>query len=134
MKTLLNFVPALALAATVSLAHAQTTPPAVAQEEGRMPMKNKRMEPRGMEGGVMMHGGKMMQMKDGKMMPMTTDMTMSNGTKVMANGQVMMADGKTMMLKDGQAVSMGGQVMTMPPMHGGKMKGKMAGGNMNGSM
>lgn len=130
MKALLNLVPALALAATVSLAHAQTTPPAVAQEEGRMPMKNKRMEPRGMESGVLMHGGQLMQLQDGKMMPMTSEMTMSNGTKVTTTGQVTMADGKTMMLKDGQGVSMGGQLTH----HGGKMKGKMAGSKMAGSM
>ena len=125
MNSLLKLLPALALAATVSLAHAQTP---VANEEGHMPMKGKKMESRGMESGVMMHEGKMMQMQDGKMMPMTADMTMSNGTKVMANGQVMMAGGKTMMLKNGQGVSMGGQVMH------GKMKGKMAGGQMNSSM
>jgi hypothetical protein len=108
----------LALAATASLAQAQTAP-AVAREEGRMPAKNKRMEPRGRESGVLMQGGQMMQMQDGNMVPMTSEMTMSNGTKVAANGQVTMADGKTMMLQDGESVSMGGQVMH----HGGK-KGK----------
>lgn len=124
MKSFLHLLPVLALAAATSLAHAQTSP-AVAQEEGHMPKKGKKMEPRGMESGVMMHGGQMMQMQDGKMAPMTSEMTMSNGTKVATNGQVTMSGGKTMMLKDGEGVSMGGQVM-----HHGNKKGKMMSSSM----
>lgn len=67
-----------------------------------------------MDNCVMMHGGKMMCMKDGKTMAMTSTMTMKNGTKVMADGTVKMKDGKTMMLKDGQSVMMSGMVDKMP--------------------
>lgn len=76
-------------------------------------------KPMKMESCVMMHGGKMVCMKDGKSIPMTTTMTMKNGTKVMADGMVKMKDGKSMMLTDGQSVMMSGKVDKMP------MKGHM---------
>ncbi|NML67351.1 hypothetical protein HHL22_19285 [Hymenobacter sp. RP-2-7] len=129
MKSFPSILASLALVASASLAHAQAAP-AVAKEEGHMPTKHKRMESRGRESGVMMHGGQMMQMQDGKMMPMAQEMTMSNGTKVATNGQVTMAGGKTMMLQDGEGVSMGGQVMH----HGGKKGKMMGGGKMSSSM
>lgn len=67
-----------------------------------------------MDNCVMMHGGKMVCMKDGKTMPMKTTMTMNDGTKVMPDGMVKMKDGKSMMLKDGQSVMMSGKVDKMP--------------------
>ncbi len=121
MNPFLKFAPALALACTLTLAHAQTP---VAREEGHMPMKDKRMHSRGMEDCAMMTDGKMMRMQDGKKMPLTEPMTMNNGTKVMADGNVTMADGKSMMLHDGQCVMMDGKVQDMKMMKG-KMKGKM---------
>jgi len=40
--------------------------------------------------GVMMRNGKMMMMKEGKVMgPMQNDMTMSDGTKMMTDGTIM---------------------------------------------
>ncbi len=129
MKLLLKFAPALALACTITLAHAQTP---VAKEEGHMPMKNKRMHSRGMEDCVMMRDGKVMRMKDGKTMPLTEPMTMNNGTKVMTDGNVMMAGGKSMMLHDGQCVMMDGKMKDMKMMNG-KMKGKMMKGRMMNS-
>ena len=40
--------------------------------------------------GVMMQNGKMMMMKEGKVMgPMQNDMTMSDGTKMMTDGTIM---------------------------------------------
>jgi len=71
-------------------------------------------KPMKMKSCVMMKGGKMMCMMDGKTMPMTKTMTMKNGTKVMADGTVKMKDGKTMMLKDGQSVMMSGKLDKMP--------------------
>ncbi|WP_223653796.1 DUF6799 domain-containing protein [Hymenobacter psoromatis] len=119
----MKIAPALALAGTLTLAHAQTP---VAKEEGHMPTKDKRMLSKGMEDCAMMTGGKMMRMQDGKKMAMTETMTMNNGTKVMADGNVAMANGQTMMLHDGQCVMMDGQVKDL------KMKGKK--GKMMGSM
>jgi hypothetical protein len=56
----------------------------------------------------MMKNGKMMQMTDGKMMPMEKDMTMKNGTKCMTNGECIMKDGKKMMMKEGDCMDMDG--------------------------
>ena len=74
-----------------------------------------------MENCVMMKDGKMACTMNGKTMPMTKNMTMKNGTVVMANGTVKTKDGKTMMLKNGQCVMMSGKVETMP-MKSGDMK------------
>ncbi|AMR28533.1 hypothetical protein A0257_16495 [Hymenobacter psoromatis] len=123
MKPLLKFAPALALACTITLAHAQTP---VAKEEGHMPTKDKRMLSKGMEDCAMMTGGQMMRMQDGKKMAMTETMTMNNGTKVMTDGKVEMRGGKTMMLHNGQCVMMDGQVKDV------KMKSKK--GKMMSSM
>ena len=62
--------------------------------------------------GVMMQGGKMMMMTDGKATgPMNSEMTMSDGTKVMTDGTVKMKDGKEMHMKDGQMMMMDGKMM-----------------------
>jgi uncharacterized protein DUF6799 len=62
--------------------------------------------------GVMMEHGKMMMMKDGKAMsPMSSDMTMTNGTKVMMDGTMMMKDGSSMKMKNGQMMMMDGKIM-----------------------
>ena len=115
MNLLLKIAPTLVLAGTLTLAHAQTP---VAQEEGHMPTKDKRMLSKGKEDCAMMTGGQMMRVQDSKKMAMTEPMTMNNGTKVMTDGKVEMAGGQTMMLHNGQCVMMDGQVKDM------KMKGK----------
>ena len=115
MNLLLKIAPTLALAGTLTLAHAQTP---VMREEGHMPTKGKRMLSKGMEDCALMSGGKMMRVQNGQKMALTETMTMNNGTKVMADGKVEMAGGQTMMLHNGQCVMMDGQVKDM------KMKGK----------
>ena len=60
--------------------------------------------------GVMMKDGKMMVAKDGKSMPMTTEMTMSDGTKVMKDGTVMKKDGTKMTMKNGDTMDMSGMM------------------------
>jgi len=62
------------------------------------------------DGCAMMKDNKMMTMKDGQMMPMDKDMTMSNGDKVMMDGRVMMKDGKEKMMKDGDMMDMDGKM------------------------
>jgi hypothetical protein len=57
-----------------------------------------------------MKNGKMMCMKNGKMVPMTTAMTMKNGTKCMANGECIMKDGKKMKMKEGDCMDMNGKM------------------------
>ncbi len=71
---------------------------------------------------VMMKDGKMMVMKNGQTMAMDKEMTMSNGTMVMADGNVKMKDGKTMMMKDGDCVYMNGKMSKMGTMKKNKMK------------
>jgi hypothetical protein len=67
--------------------------------------------------GVLMKDGKMVMVKDGDMMPMKSEMTMSNGTKVtedgtiirkMNEGEMMMMDGTTTTVKGGMKSKQGG--------------------------
>ena len=63
------------------------------------------MEGKPMGTCVMMKDGKMMMTdKSGKVMPMTKDMTMADGTKCMADGTCVMKDGKKMTLKEGEGM------------------------------
>ena len=62
---------------------------------------------------VMMHDGKMMVMKNGKMTDMTEDITLKNGTMIMKDGSVMMKDGTNKVLKEGEAVDMEGKIGKM---------------------
>ncbi len=69
--------------------------------------------------GIMMQNGKMMMMKAGKAAgPMTSDMTMSNGTKVTMDGAIIMSDGIKDQMKDGEMMMMDGKIM-----EGGKATG-----------
>jgi|SRR5450631_3792249 hypothetical protein len=62
---------------------------------------------------VMMSGGKMMMMKNGKMMEMDKDVTMANGTVCMKDGTCKMKNGKTMMMKEGDKCYMDGKMKKM---------------------
>ena len=63
---------------------------------------------------VKMENGKMMQMKDGKMIEMDRDLQFKNGAVVMKNGTMKMKDGKTHKLKNGDCVMMDGSMIMMP--------------------
>ena len=71
-----------------------------------------KMKHAAMKDCCMMKDGKMMVMKNGKTMPMTKDMVMTNGTKCMKNGECIMKDGKKMMMKDGDCMEMSGKMCT----------------------
>src|SRR5664279_241842 len=58
--------------------------------------------------GVIMKNGKLLMMKNGQTTQMTTDLTLDNGTVVMANGNVKSKDGTTTTLKEGDYVGMDG--------------------------
>ncbi len=61
----------------------------------------------------------MMMMKMGKSAgPMTSDVTMSNGTKVTITGLMIMRDGTRLEMKDGEMMMMDGKIM-----QGGKATG-----------
>ena len=77
-----------------------------------------------------MKDGKMMMMKGGKMMPMTQNMTMSDGSMCMTDGTCKMKDGTTMKMKEGQCMMMNGKMTMHPgstkrPMMKGKTGDKM---------
>ena len=115
MKTLLKWLPALLLSGTYSLAQAPATRPMAAKpmQKGSMMAKD----------CCMMKDSKMMMMQGGKMMPMTKDMTMANGTVCKANGTCTLKDGTTMTMKEGQCMMMDGKMKDMNhPKHSGKMK------------
>jgi hypothetical protein len=69
-------------------------------------------DPSKMKNCWMMKDGKMMQMKDGKMMPMDKDMTLTNGTKCMANGDCVMKNGEKVKMKEGECMDMDGNLTT----------------------
>lgn len=63
--------------------------------------------------GVIMKNGKMMMVKNGQFTALDHEMTMSNGTKVMADGTCTKKDGTKMLLKEGQHIDMDGKLISM---------------------
>jgi len=64
----------------------------------------------------MMKGGKMMCMKEGKMVPMTKNMTMKDGSQCMVDGKCVMKDGKKCKMMEGDRMDMNGN-MSCSNMH-----------------
>jgi hypothetical protein len=115
MKTLLKWLPALLLSGTCTLAQAQVTP--AAPPTAAKPMQGM------MEDCCMMKDGKMMMMQGGKMVPMTEDVTMANGTVCKTDGTCTMKDGTTMTMKEGQCMMMDGKLKDTDHLkHHGKKK------------
>ena len=78
----------------------------------------------------MIKDGKMTMVKNGESMPMTKDMTMSDGSMCLTDGTCKMKDGTTMKMKDGQCMMMNGKMTMHPgstkrPMMKGKAGDKM---------
>ena len=69
-----------------------------------------KMAPKQSHDGVIMRDGKLLMMKNGQTTQLTTDLTLDNGTVVMANGTVKMKDGTTSTLKEGDWVGMDGTI------------------------
>lgn len=83
----------------------------------------------------MMEDGSMMtKAEDDKLRPMTVDVTLSDGTKIMTDGKVMKKDGETMMLKEGESITRDGVVKTSEKMEKKMMddsgKNEMPGGDV----
>ena len=72
--------------------------------------------------GVILKDGKLLMMKNGQTTPLTKDMTLANGTIIMANGSVKAKDGTTTILKEGDYVKWDGTI--------GNITTKMQKGNM----
>ena len=83
-----------------------------------------KMDSTKMKDCCMMKNGKMMHIKDGKLMPMEKEMTMKNGTKCMANGDCVMKDGKKMKMKEGECMDMNGKMDKCEAMHKDKKNDK----------
>ena len=70
--------------------------------------------------GVMMKGGKMWRMQDGKEVGrMDRETVLSNGTKVMMSGKILAKDGQQSQLEEGQVMMLDGKLI-----EGGKGNGK----------
>ena len=123
MKNSLKLLSLLLLSSAFTLAQAQTTPK-------NKPMSGKMQKGKMAMNGCTMKDGKMMMMKGGKMMPMTQNMTMSDGSMCMTDGTCKMKDGTTMKMKEGQCMMMNGKMTMHPgstkrPMMKGKADDKM---------
>lgn len=62
--------------------------------------------------GVTMQNGKVMNIINGKSTILDRELTLGNGTKVMANGAYIKKDGTRLMLKEGQQLDMSGNLVT----------------------
>ena len=114
-----NAVNILALSLLIGFGSVQAQTPAKT-----MTHKPGRMKADGMTHDcVVMKDGKMMMMHGGKMMPMTKEMTMSDGTKCLTDGTCLKKDGTKMTMTNGQCMMMDGSMTTMDKMmKNGKMK------------
>lgn len=63
--------------------------------------------------GVMMQDGKMIIVKDGRMVTLKNDITLDNGLVVMSNGSYMKKGGTKMMFKEGEHMDMSGKMIPM---------------------
>ena len=62
---------------------------------------------------IMKMNGKMVQMTDGKEMPVTADVKLKNGLVVSAEGIYVDKDGKKVVMKDGDCIDMNGKTCVM---------------------
>ena len=105
MKNSLGVLAFLLLAGLGSAAQAQTTPKH-ATHAATKPAHEEYM---------VMKGGKMMMMQNGKMKPMTMNMTMSDGTMCMTDGTCKAKDGTITKMKEGDHCMMkNGKMMVHP--------------------
>ena len=99
MKNL--FLTMLAIALSFG-AFAQETPP----KKDTIPTEKKTQ----LKDVYTMKDNKMYQIKAGEKTEMTTDVTLLNGTIVMANGTVKKTDGQSITLKNGQYIDLEGNI------------------------
>jgi len=109
----------LVISLLIGLGSAQAQTPA-----HTMTHKPGRMKADGMSHDcVVMKDGKMMMMQGDKTMPMTKEMTMTDGTKCLPDGTCLKNDGTKMTMTNGQCMMMDGRMTTMDKMmKGGQMK------------
>ncbi len=112
MKEVNRFLPLLLLAALGSPAQAQTFP------------KMAHIAKEAPTNYCTLKDGKMIMMKNGKAIPMMASMTMSDGTKCLADGTCQRKDGTTYKMKEGECMIMNGKTTMHPDsaLHPGMMK------------
>lgn len=103
MKKAYTILTALLLALCISAT-------SYAQKKPVKTEKSKQQTTSQVQDGIIMQNGKMMMMKQGNTFPMTQDMTLTDGTKVMKNGTVVRPDGQTTMMSNGDVMTMSGQL------------------------
>jgi hypothetical protein len=115
-----KIVVAVAAVAVFSFgASAQEAKPAQQQNAQHHDQKEKKEE-------FVMKDGKLTQHVNGQESIVEKDVTLKNGTVVMANGTVKHPDGRTTTLKEGDVVSLEGKVWNKKEAHENKvMKGDM---------
>lgn len=59
---------------------------------------------------VMMKDGKMVILRQGKLLPMDLDMALLDGTRVMTTGAIMRPDGTSRQMLEGEAINMEGEM------------------------
>ena len=64
---------------------------------------------------VLMRDGKIIVMRNGEEMPMTEDVTLADGTRVMPNGQILMANGTARMMREGETLTVDRETDRVPP-------------------
>ena len=86
-------------------AFAQTDTQSKTPDQTTKPVKSHRHA-----NGYIMKDGRMMQVKDGNLMLIEKDITLSNGTVIMADGNYMEKGKPKTILRDGEHVDMDGNV------------------------
>lgn len=62
------------------------------------------------EDRVMMKDGRMVIVRNAKLLPMDLDLTMSDGTKVTTKGSVMRPDGTVHQMQEGESINMADEI------------------------
>lgn len=107
-------VAALLLAASAGTAHAQAAAPKTAKTAKTMHKASPEY--------CTLKGGKMMLMKNGKLEPLTADMTMTDGSVCMTDGTCKTKDGTATKMKEGECMLMNGRMTMHPTEHMGHKK------------
>jgi hypothetical protein len=110
MKNAVNILALSLLIGLGSAAQAQTPAKPMTHKPGQMKADGMTHD------CVVMKDGKMMMMQGGKTMPMTQEMTMTDGTKCMTDGTCVKKDGTKMTMTNGQCMMMDGSMTTMDHM------------------
>jgi hypothetical protein len=105
MKTLL-----LSLFAALFILGAQSVS---AQTETNTQAPAQTLQPSKLKDGYAMHQGKMLQIKNGEITPLTQDVTMPNGTKVLRDGTVIMPKKKRQKIQEGYVLNSEGKIVML---------------------